>query len=67
MKTKNEASVVIPVYNSSSYIAETIESVALSCSEITFEIIVVDDVSDDIEKLRRILKKYSYVRLIEKC
>ncbi|MFH7190851.1 glycosyltransferase, partial [Klebsiella pneumoniae] len=53
MKTKNEASVVIPVYNSSSYIAETIESVALSCSEITFEIIVVDDVSDDIEKLRR--------------
>ncbi|AWX86770.1 glycosyltransferase family 2 protein [Klebsiella quasipneumoniae] len=66
MDAKIEASIVIPVYNSSSYIIETIESVALSCYGISFEIILVDDVSDDIENLRAIIQKYSYVRLIEK-
>lgn len=59
-------SVVIPVYNSSSYISTTIQSVIDSYSIEYLDIVVVDDKSKDINDLKKVLQKYRCVRLIEK-
>lgn len=64
--THEQISVVIPVYNSSKYIGETIKSVIDSCLECEYEIILVDDLSSDIEMLKEVIAKYENARLIEK-
>lgn len=59
-------SVVIPVYNSSSYIAETLNSVRIAFQNKNYEIIIIDDCSSDIESLKSILYKFPKSILIEK-
>lgn len=58
-------SVIIPTYNSSDFVKDSIESV-LSNKYQDLEIIIVDDLSDDIDKLMDIIKSYSEVSLIVK-
>lgn len=59
-------SVVIPVFNSSSYINKTIDSVIKNVGEIDLEIILVDDCSSDLETLKRKISNYRCVQLFEK-
>ncbi|HDX9012129.1 TPA: glycosyltransferase family 2 protein [Klebsiella oxytoca] len=59
-------SVVIPVYNSASYISSTIDSVLSAYPKEYVDIVIVDDKSDDIENLKNVLRFYDSVRLIEK-
>ncbi|HBQ8757374.1 TPA: glycosyltransferase family 2 protein [Raoultella ornithinolytica] len=65
-KSHDGVSIVIPVYNSSRYIEDTIRSVKSSCLDICYEVIIVDDVSDDFEDLSAILSEYEFVTLIVK-
>ncbi|WP_315247081.1 glycosyltransferase family 2 protein [Pseudomonas fragi] len=60
------ASIVIPTHNSTHYIEKTILSIIRSITNLTLEIILIDDASTDIEKLKLIAKKYKAVTLIEK-
>lgn len=62
----NKASVVIPVFNSSSYIINTIQSVLDDSHDIDLEIILVDDFSSDIAVLREKINDYSCVKLLSK-
>ena len=59
-------SVVIPCYNRSLVIDRTLQSVFLQ-TEQNFEIIIVDDCSDDIEQLRALIESYhdDRIQLIE--
>ncbi|AHF76513.1 Putative glycosyl transferase family 2 [Sodalis praecaptivus] len=59
-------SVVVPIYNSSSYIEQTLKSIEDSCEGYDIEAILVDDKSNDIEAVKNILKKFPFARLIEK-
>lgn len=60
------ASIVIPTHNSTHYIEKTILSIIGSITSLTLEIILIDDASTDIEKLKLIAKKYKSITLIEK-
>lgn len=62
-----ELSVVIPVMNEEDNIAPMIESVNKALSGISYELIFVDDGSDDntIQNILAISKKYKFIRLIE--
>ena len=59
-------SIVIPVYNSSKFIGETIESIINSCGEHKYEIILVDDLSADLDVLKKVIDQYKNIKLIEK-
>ncbi|WP_168169292.1 glycosyltransferase family 2 protein [Kushneria phosphatilytica] len=59
-------SVVIPSYNSGAFISDTIESVIEAAASYDFEIIIVDDCSEDIVCLRQVVKQFSKALLIEK-
>ncbi|MCI5164871.1 MAG: glycosyltransferase family 2 protein [Candidatus Electrothrix sp. GM3_4] len=59
-------SVVIPVFNSSLYIANTLDSVRKASISKNYEVLVVDDLSLDIDQLKNILRDYPEVSLIEK-
>jgi len=59
-------SVVIPVFNSSLYIANTLDSVRNASVSKNYEVLVVDDLSLDIDQLKNILRDYPEVSLIEK-
>ncbi|CAH6975624.1 putative Glycosyltransferase family 2 protein [Vibrio chagasii] len=68
--SKVEVSVVIPAFNASDYIKETIDSV-LNQSMSAFEVIIVDDLSDDYSELKRLVanlndKRVKLFRLKEK-
>jgi glycosyltransferase involved in cell wall biosynthesis len=67
-KTKNDMEVtfVIPTYNSSKYICTLLESIANEAKEITYEIVIVDDCSDDFENLMMVVHHYNNVRIIRK-
>ena len=58
--------VVIPVYNSSAFIRCTLESVAACAGNREFEVILVDDCSEDIRELKSVVSGYFFVKLIEK-
>lgn len=58
--------VVIPVFNSSDYILDTLKSVQAASSSLDYEIILIDDCSKDINKLKKILQEFNDVKLIEK-
>ncbi len=59
-------SVVIPTYRSSSFIKDTLESVHQAAHDYDYEVILVDDCSDDIEKLTSIVNQSPNTRLVKK-
>lgn len=59
-------SVVIPVYNSSDFLFSALDSIAASSANREYEVIVVDDCSDDIGKTRQIVDSFSGVSLVQK-
>lgn len=59
-------SVVIPVFNSSDYILDTLKSVQSASSSLDYEIILVDDCSKDIDRLKKVLQGFDNTILIEK-
>ncbi|MBC8524326.1 MAG: glycosyltransferase family 2 protein [Chlorobium phaeobacteroides] len=59
-------SVVIPVYNSSDFLFPALDSIAASSANREYEVIVVDDCSDDIGKTRQIVDSFSGVSLVQK-
>ncbi|SPJ34909.1 glycosyltransferase family 2 protein [Kushneria phyllosphaerae] len=59
-------SVVIPTYRSSSFIKDTLESVHQSARDHDYEIILVDDCSDDIEALAAIVAESPNTTLVRK-
>ncbi len=59
-------SVVIPVFNSADYIADTLKSIDIASSSDDYEVIIVDDCSDDIDDLKDILTLFNNTLLIEK-
>lgn len=58
-------SIIIPTYNSSSYIKRTLNSV-LNQTYSNFEIIIIDDNSDDFNLLQNIIREYQDNRIIVK-
>src|SRR5690554_4277506 len=59
-------SVVVPSYNSSSYIGRAFKSIEVAAKGRPFEILVVDDLSSDFESLEEVCSQHSAVRLIKK-
>ena len=57
-KMSPAVSIIIPAYNSSAYIAETLDSVFAQTFK-SYEVIVINDGSPDTERLERELKPYS--------
>lgn len=60
------ASFVIPIYNSSSYIAETLTSVEKACVSFPYEVILVDDCSEDVKDIKSIIESLDNIKLIQK-
>ena len=62
-----DLSIVVPIYNEEANIEELINEIKLSLKDINFEIIVVDDNSNDksFEILKKIRKKNNRVRVIK--
>ncbi|MEK0248787.1 glycosyltransferase family 2 protein [Raoultella sp. BAC10a-01-01] len=59
-------SIVIPTFNSTSYIEETILSITSFYPEEYLDVIIVDDCSDDISTLKALESKYRCLTIIEK-
>lgn len=59
-------SIIIPTHNSSSYIETTIASIINSVTNHPIEIILVDDASNDIEKLKQKAAQNASIVIIEK-
>lgn len=59
-------SVVIPIYNSSSYIVATLDSIRTASRGMVYEVILIDDCSTDIHDVKTLLESYSEVKLVEK-
>src|SRR5437870_2295504 len=57
MNTSPKISIIIPAYNATSYIGETLES-AFAQTFIEYEVIVVNDGSPDTEAFERVLDPY---------
>jgi glycosyltransferase involved in cell wall biosynthesis len=66
MNYEHGISVVIPTYNSSRYIDKAIESVISFANDMPFEIICVDDQSDDKDELQEVISKYKFSSVIVK-
>ncbi|MXL86636.1 glycosyltransferase, partial [Klebsiella pneumoniae] len=54
-------SVVIPTYNSSRYIVDTILSISDYYPEEKLDVILVDDCSEDIQDLKRLITQFDFV------
>lgn len=59
-------SVIVPSFNSSSYIERAFNSIATAAKERPFEVLVIDDSSLDIKDLEKLCSHYDYVRIIKK-
>lgn len=59
-------SVVIPTYNSASIIDKALSSIKEAAGNKEFEVIIVDDCSDDIDVLKEVIANYTNAWLIEK-
>ncbi|HBX3725122.1 TPA: glycosyltransferase, partial [Klebsiella pneumoniae subsp. pneumoniae] len=55
-------SVVIPTYNSSRYIVDTILSISDYYPEEKLDVILVDDCSEDIQDLKQLITQFDFVR-----
>lgn len=66
LPNKMKLSIVIPIYNSSSYICDALDSVVEEAKGRELEIILIDDKSTDIASIRNIAKRYPAVILVEK-
>lgn len=66
LPTQPVATIVIPTHNSSDYIESAISSIIDSTTEFSIEIILVDDASEDIERLKEIIRPSTSIRIIEK-
>lgn len=62
-----DVTIVIPIFNSSSYISETLSSIKLATKKNSYEIILVDDCSEDISEIKKKIKYLSNVKLIQKA
>ncbi|EIW5655004.1 glycosyltransferase, partial [Klebsiella pneumoniae] len=58
-------SVVIPTYNSSRYIVDTILSISDYYPEEKLDVILVDDCSEDIQDLKQLITQFDFVRVCE--
>lgn len=58
--------IVIPVYNSASYIARTLESIERASTESNYEVLLIDDCSNDLDDLRSVIIDFKNVELILK-
>lgn len=58
--------VVIPTYNSSSYIVETLNSIQHATKHKNYDVIIIDDKSEDIDELIRMTNKHHNVKVILK-
>lgn len=58
--------VVIPTYNSSSYITNTLKSIICATKYKNYEVIIVDDSSEDADQLLKITNDYSNISVIIK-
>ncbi len=62
-----QISVVVPIYNSSKYIIQTLDSIKSALDDHVYEIILVDDCSDDLLEIKKILfDNYPNAKVIEK-
>lgn len=60
-------SIVIPTYNSSTFIMDAVASVLQAVSGLSYEIILVDDRSTDMPALRAVTADTPCLTIIEKC
>ena len=58
--------VVIPIFNSASFISRALNSIEKASSQSNYEVILVDDCSEDISDLKKVLQDFDLVTLIEK-
>jgi len=63
MKLEKGFSIIIPCYNSGKYIIETVDSIIKQNFKYPFEIIVIDDGSDDHETKKSLEKISDYKNL----
>lgn len=63
-----ELTIVIPTHNSSEYIKKTLDNISseMEKDKPSYEIIIVDDFSEDIENLKFVLNDYKNINLITK-
>lgn len=61
-----EISIVIPTYNSSAFIMNAVRSVLQAVGDLSYEIILVDDLSPDFPALRAVTAETPCLKIIEK-
>lgn len=61
-----DITIVIPIFNSSSYISQTLSSINPATKNFSYEVILVDDCSEDIDEVKEKIKPFNKVKLIEK-
>jgi len=61
-----DVSIVIPTFNSVAFVKKAIDSAIASAMPFRYEIVIVDDKSDDVEALRRLIFPISNIVLVEK-
>jgi glycosyltransferase involved in cell wall biosynthesis len=61
-----DVSIIIPTFNSSAFVTKAIDSAIASATPFSYEIVIVDDKSDDLDDLRRLISSVGNVVLVEK-
>lgn len=61
-----DVSIVVPIFNSSKYIIDTITSISEATNGLEYEILLVDDCSKDIDNIKKIIENFKHTKLIQK-